>query len=131
MKLTDLYKIKSLRVEIARLNSKALEAKEKAEKTTASFSLIPGGGSSGGCRLENAALDEIDYKARAEKLSLELEALLSAIYGCNDYLIKNALIERYDIRPEDERQSWKIIALDLGTTADSLRMACKRYIENL
>ena len=130
MKLKDLYKIKTLSAEIERYTEKARQAEERAEKITASFSSVPGG-SSEGCKVENGAVEAVYYKNKINELRALRQSLQDAIYSCDDYLVKNALILRYDISIEEKPLTWSFLAIKYGTTPDSLRKACSRYLEKL
>lgn len=59
------------------------------------------------------------------------ELLYEAANACDDYIIKRALLLRYDKHADEKRLTWKQIAEKYGTTADGIRQACRRYIESI
>ena len=75
--------------------------------------------------------DAFQYRTKAAELKKYHNNLLNIIYSCDDLLVKNALILRYDISPKEENPTWPYVARKLGTSPDSLRMACKRFLEKL
>ncbi len=133
MNLKDLYDIVQIQKEINIYQRKIICAREAAEKITASYSLTPGSGV--GSKVENAVVDIAYYENLIADKKRELHILKTklkqVIAGSPDPIVRAALSMRYDLVPGQTQPTWSQVALNMGTSADSIRMACKRYLKNI
>lgn len=135
MTLKDLHGAVGVWKDIEETKKKIEQAEAAKSKITASYSLAPGGAGDGQ-RLAKAIetiyqyeLELVDKYTELFQKKLDIQRFLRSV---DDPIIRLALQLKYD--PEKELLSWLQVAVRIygaGASADSIRMACKRYVESL
>ena len=136
MTLKDLHGAIAIWKEIDELKEKLEKAHSAAQKITAFYSLVPSPSKSGDglartCEMiVEYEMTLVDRYCKVYEEKLRLQRFFSSV---EDPVIRTALELKYD-PDEGTFLSWLQVAQRIyggGATADSIRMACKRYVESL
>ena len=131
MTLKELNELRDMRFHIKRLKRRIAEIESLAFPQSPRTDKEPGGAHSGGSKTEIVVENAEQHKATLCELKEDYERRVSElereIYTLDDEHIKAILISRFV-----DAKSWLQVAMEIGgdNTADAVRMACFRFLQN-